>query len=81
MGSKPFSFDHVDIKKILKGALVAICGAFLTYVTQIVGNIDFGTWTPLIVAFFSVIVNAANRFLSDYSQKQNLALTDSDGNE
>lgn len=65
--SKKFQLNKADLQKIGTGALVAIGGALITYLTQVVGQIDFGDYTPVAVALFSVAVNIARKYLADYS--------------
>ena len=52
-----------DMNKILKGALIATGGALLTYLAQIPEMVDFGDLQPLVVAFFSVGVNIARKYI------------------
>jgi hypothetical protein len=52
-----YSLNKKDMKKVGKGAGIALGGALLTYIAQVVPNIDFGEFTPLIVAFASILVN------------------------
>lgn len=54
-----------DGKKILNGLLVAIIGAMLTYLADLIPNVDFGAYTPIVVALVSTGVNAIRKFLSD----------------
>jgi hypothetical protein len=63
MESKQFSFNKKDIQKILVGACIAMGGAFLTYASAIITNIDFGVYTPIIVAIASILINACKKFL------------------
>lgn len=65
--SKRFSLNKADMQKVATGALVAIGGALLTYLTQTVAQIDFGDYTPVAVAVSSVLVNVARKFIADYS--------------
>ena len=65
--SKRFSLNKADMQKVATGALVAIGGALLTYLTQTVAQIDFGDYTPVAVALSSVLVNVARKFIADYS--------------
>lgn len=62
--SKRFSLNKEDALKIGKGALIAIGGALLTYVAAILGEVDFGVYTPLVVALGGVLVNAGQKFLA-----------------
>lgn len=47
--------------KIGKWALVAVVWALLTYLTQLIPNIDFGSYTPIVVATFSVVANIVRK--------------------
>jgi hypothetical protein len=48
----------LKLTKLLKGALIAGLGAGLTYMAEGLQGIDFGEWTPIVVAGFAVFVNA-----------------------
>lgn len=67
--SKRFSLNKSDLQKIGTGALIAISGALLTYLTKVVADIDFGVYTPVAVAIFSVLANAGRKFIADYSKE------------
>lgn len=62
--SKKFDLNTQDIKKIAIGAGVAMAGALLTYLAQTVGSMDFGVYTPYVVAFLSILVNVGRKFLA-----------------
>lgn len=51
------SFDEKTIKKIAKGALIAGGGAVIAYLLKIIPTIDFGNWTPAVVALSSILIN------------------------
>ena len=59
------SLNSVDWKKIGKGAIIAVIGALLTYLTPIITGLDLGVYTPIVVAFWSVVTNAVKKWLSD----------------
>ena len=61
--SPKYSLSREDGKKILTGALVALAGALLTYLAEVLTQINFGEWTPLVVSISSVLINAARKFL------------------
>lgn len=61
--SKRFNLNKEDGKKILIGALVAITGALLTYITETIGQIELGDYTPLVVAVWSIIANVVRKYL------------------
>lgn len=56
------SFDKETMKKIGKGALIAGGGAILTYCAENIGNIDFGVYTPLVVAILSIVINMVKEY-------------------
>jgi hypothetical protein len=66
-GSPRFTLSGHDLGRITLGAGVAAGGALLTYLAQVVTEIDFGVWTPVVVMGASVLVNMARKFLSDRS--------------
>jgi hypothetical protein len=67
--SKKYSLNKVDLQKIGIGALVAISGALITYFAKVVGDVDFGVYTPIAVAVFSIIANVVRKYIADYSQE------------
>jgi len=56
--------DREQWEKIGRGALVAGAGAFLTYLAEAIPGVDFGQYTPLVVAMLSIFVNYARKRLS-----------------
>lgn len=52
-----------NYKKIGKGLLIAMAGAGLTYLAQLIPGLDFGIYTPLAVATFSALINAGREYL------------------
>ena len=52
-----------------KGLLIAVGGAVITYLTQISTQIDFGQFTPLMVAGFSVAINYLRKSLENLNDK------------
>ena len=54
---KQFTFGKQDLISLAKGLGIALIGAALTYLTAWVTKTDFGTWTPIIVAFWSLAAN------------------------
>lgn len=60
-----FKFTKEDIAPIARGLGIALLGATLTYVSQFVAKTNFGEWTPIIVAVWSVIVNATRKYIAD----------------
>ncbi len=55
-----------SLKKIAKGALIAMGGALCAYLLQISATIDFGAYTGIVVAVFSIIINALKVSIEHY---------------
>jgi hypothetical protein len=62
--SKKFALNREDISSIGKGLLVACGGAAITYLSEVILKMDFGSYTPLVVALWSVVVNIVRKYLS-----------------
>jgi hypothetical protein len=62
--SKIGSLTKEDWKKVGIGAGVAGIGAVVTYLVAWAGNIDFGTYTPLVAAISAVVVNLVRKFVT-----------------
>lgn len=61
--SKKYNLNKEDATKILKGAGIAVGGALLTYGAQVLTQIDFGIWTPTVVAIGCILINAGRKAL------------------
>ena len=59
-----FILSKEDWLSVGKGALIAIVGSLLTYVTAFFAKANFGEMTPVIVAVWSVIANIARKWIS-----------------
>jgi len=64
MQSEILKLNKTDWKSIGRGALIAIAGVLLTYGSEVITQIDFGNYTPIVVAFWSVVANVGKKFLS-----------------
>ena len=64
--SPSFSIDSLGLKKVGKGLLIALGGAALTYLVEVIPGIDFGVWTPIAVTVSAVVVNFGRKFLASY---------------
>lgn len=62
--SQKFSLNKTDLKSLFRGLVITLCGAFLTYVAENVGKVDFGTYTPFVVAIIALGVNTGRKFIS-----------------
>lgn len=56
--SKRFTLNKEDSLKIAKGAGIAISGALLTYLAQVLPNVDFGQYSLIIAPILSILINA-----------------------
>lgn len=61
--SKRFHLNQEDLGKILTGACMAVAGALLTYVTKTITDTDFGEWTSLVVAGWSIVANIIRKYI------------------
>lgn len=62
--SKKYKLNKKDMLKIGKGALIAVGGAVLTYGAEIIPNVDFGTYTAIVVSVSAVLINAGLKYLA-----------------
>jgi len=60
-----FSLDRTDLVKLGKGLLIAVAGAALTYCSEWIAGADFGSWTPMVVTVWSVVVNVVRKWIAD----------------
>lgn len=56
--SKKWQLNKIDGKKILISCGLALSGAVLDIVADVVFKIDFGTYTPVVYTVTPIIVNA-----------------------
>jgi hypothetical protein len=59
------TLNKEDFKRIGLGAIVAVVGALMTYLSQVITTIDFGAYTPIVVAFWGVIANIVRKWLTN----------------
>ena len=59
--SKKYQLIKQDLHKILIGAAMAAAGAGVTYLLEWVVKLDFGDWTPIVVATASIVTNIARK--------------------
>jgi len=64
MVSKRFKLNKEDGVKIVTGAGIAMGGALVVYLLEVLPKIEFGEiWTPLVVAVASVTLNFVRKWL------------------
>lgn len=64
MDSKKYELNKEDGLKIAKGAGIAIGSALVVYLTDIIPNIDWGVYGPVMVAVSGVLLNAVRKWLA-----------------
>lgn len=60
--SPSFSISKAEVVSVLKGAGIAAGGAVLTYLSSYFSGHDFGVYTPVVMALWSVVVNFCRKF-------------------
>ena len=65
--SPRFQLIAHDLVSALKGLAIVMAGAALTYILELVGRIDFGQFSPLIVAVLSFLINLGRKWVSEHS--------------
>lgn len=60
-----YQLNQEDLTKLGIGALVAVGGALLTYLADTIPGVDFGVYTPVVVAIASILINAGRKFLQE----------------
>jgi len=58
-----FSFDKESLKKVGKGALIAVGGTLCTYLLENLTSLDFGAYTGIVVALMSIIINSIREYI------------------
>ena len=62
--SERLKLNKEDGSKMFKGLLIALGGAAVAYVAELIPSVDFGAYTPIAVALGGVLVNTARKFLA-----------------
>ena len=62
--SKKYQLNRKDLKSLGIGFLIVLAGAVLTFVSDNVGQVDFGAYSPFVVAVAALLVNVGRKFLS-----------------
>jgi hypothetical protein len=67
-GSRALMLNGTDVSKVVKGLVIALAGAGITYGTEQIPGIDFGVWTPIVAAGWATVVNLLRKWIADQSQ-------------
>lgn len=60
-----FALPQSNWQNILEHTLLVAIGAGLTYITENVGNLDFGQYTPLVVAVASILASYIKKVIDN----------------
>lgn len=63
--NEKMKLTKVNRIKIAKGAGIAMGGALLVYLADLLPNVDFGVYTGLVVALGGILINAGKEYLSN----------------
>jgi hypothetical protein len=63
--SEQYSLKGVDFKSLGIGLAITLGGAFLTFASENLSNIDFGAYAVWVVPFMALIINIARKWLSE----------------
>lgn len=72
--SRKYALSVTDLKAIGRGALMAVGGALLTYISSVITATDFGMYTPTVVALWSIILNTARKYVEGYTTPSDTGL-------
>lgn len=61
--SARFSLNDTDWKKIWTGCLVALAGAAIVILSEVIPGIDYGQYTPVVTALSAVLVNMLRKWV------------------
>jgi hypothetical protein len=61
--SKKYSLNKTDLISIAKGGCLAIGGVILSYLVELIPNVDFGANSELVAAVLAILLNFARKFL------------------
>lgn len=67
-GSPKFTVNTTDIYKVLRGALVIACGAFLESLITSFGGLDVGPYQGVITTVSASAIELVRRYVADYSK-------------
>ena len=70
MGSKKYSLNGADLKKLGLNTVFVSLAAGLTYLGTQVGNVDWGSATALVVPIATLVLGAATQWAKDSSEKE-----------
>jgi hypothetical protein len=60
-----YSLNKYDLKSLGIGLGITLAGAALTFLSEYVSKADFGSYSPMVVAVFALLVNIVRKYLSE----------------
>lgn len=63
--SARWKLNGEDLRKIGKGALIALVGALIVWLSGLPESIDWGVYSPFVAAVASVLVNILRKWVSE----------------
>lgn len=63
--STSFNISKADLISVAKGLGIAVAGAAATYLSTFIAGHDFGAYTPIVVALWSVVINFTRKYVPD----------------
>ncbi len=67
MNSPKYSLTKQDLLPLFKTLLALILGVVLTWMTQTIPNINFGEFSPVVTALFTMLIKVAQRWVESYT--------------
>ncbi len=67
--SKKYTVSKEDLKKVGTGLVIALLGSLATFMEQTFSQIDFGSWTVLVFAINSALVNLIRKWVADETKE------------
>lgn len=68
MEQKAYSFDLTTLKKIGKGALIAVGGAAMVALLQYISGLDFGNNSAIVGAVCAILINVVREYIKGNEQ-------------
>jgi len=65
MPSQSFELNKDDLKSLGRGAVIALAGALIVFLTDVVAGLNFGAFTPFAVALSAVVVNFLRKWVAE----------------
>lgn len=64
-GSESFKMNKEDGKKVVKGAIIALAGAVLSILVDVIPGVDFGKYQGLAAAVGAIAANALRIWIAN----------------